>query len=133
MEKQRKASRCIAFPGQDNLDQSSVSEQRAFDVVFVCDAQMAEPLELSKPMNHRQNRRDIGTCCERQAKLARVWFPAFIDPIRALQRHLLRRRSRIGKERFSARQQTSLADLQQWGIRECNNRNILLRAQFMLL
>jgi hypothetical protein len=85
MEKQRKASRCIAFPGQDHLDQSSVSEQRAFDVVFVCDAQMAEPLELGKPMNHRHNRRDIGTCCGRQTKLAGVWFPAFIDPIGALQ------------------------------------------------
>src|SRR5438045_623576 len=85
MEKQRKTRRCIVLPRQNNLDQSSVSEQRAFDVVFVCDAQMAEPLELSKPMNHCQNRRHIGTCCGRQTKLGRVGFSASLDSIRALQ------------------------------------------------
>src|SRR6266851_1721227 len=51
MKKQRKTGRLVALPCQNHFDQGSLSEQRAFDVVLACDAQMLKPLEVRKPVN----------------------------------------------------------------------------------
>jgi len=68
MEKQRETCRLVAFPRQYHLDVGSIAKKRAFDIGLGCNAEMGEPLELGKPLNHFQNRRHVraGRGCQAQ-------------------------------------------------------------------